>query len=87
MRGLDRGDDSERQLRTASRTLAFMLFCAAASTASAAPKTDVVVLWNGDRMTGEIKNVIEALLTIDYELRRVQNLKLAFDSRAGQGGD
>jgi hypothetical protein len=27
-----------------------------------------------DRMTGEIKNVIEALLTIDYELRKVQNL-------------
>ena len=39
-----------------------------------------------DRMTGEIKNVIEALLTIDYELRKVQNLKLIFESRAGQGG-
>jgi hypothetical protein len=37
-----------------------------------------------DRMTGEIKNVIEALLTIDYELRKVQNLKLVFDSRSPQ---
>ena len=39
-----------------------------------------------DRMTGEIKNVIEALLTIDYELRKVQNLKLIFDTRGGQSG-
>ena len=39
-----------------------------------------------DRMTGEIKNVIEALLTIDYELRKVQNLKLVFDSRTVPGG-
>jgi hypothetical protein len=40
-----------------------------------------------DRMTGEIKNVIEALLTIDYELRKVQNLKLVFESRRrDQGG-
>ena len=38
-----------------------------------------------DRMTGEIKNVIEALLTIDYELRKIQNLKLVFESRAEQG--
>jgi hypothetical protein len=38
-----------------------------------------------DRMTGEIKNVIEALLTIDYELRKIQNLKLVFESRADQG--
>jgi len=29
--------------------------------------------------------VIEALLTIDYELRKVQNLKLVFESRSGQG--
>ena len=39
-----------------------------------------------DRMTGEIKNVIEALLTIDYELRKVQNLKLVFESKSGQDG-
>lgn len=39
-----------------------------------------------DRMTGEIKNVIEALLTIDYELRKIQNLKLVFEARPGQGG-
>ena len=32
-----------------------------------------------DRMTAEIKTVIEALLKMDYELRRVHNLKLAFD--------
>jgi hypothetical protein len=35
-----------------------------------------------DRMTGD-QNVIEAL-TIDYELRKVQN-KLVFESRGGQG--
>jgi len=39
-----------------------------------------------DRMTGEIKSVIEALLNIDYELRRVQNLKLVLEPRAGQSG-
>lgn len=35
-----------------------------------------------DRMTVEIKAVIEALLKMDYELRKVHNLKLAFESRA-----
>jgi hypothetical protein len=34
-----------------------------------------------DRMTAEIRTVIEALLKMDYELRRVNNLKLAFDAR------
>lgn len=34
-----------------------------------------------DRMTLEIKGVIEALLKMDYELRKVNNLKLAFDGR------
>jgi hypothetical protein len=38
-------------------------------------------------MTGDIKGVIETLLTMDYELRRVNNLKLAFDARQrGSGG-
>ncbi len=36
-----------------------------------------------DRMTAEIKAVIEALLKMDYELRKVQNLKLAFEARPG----
>jgi hypothetical protein len=35
-----------------------------------------------DRMTREIKTVIEGLLKMDYELRKVHNLKLAFDARA-----
>jgi hypothetical protein len=35
-----------------------------------------------DRMTLEIKAVIEALLKMDYELRKVHNLKLAFEARA-----
>jgi hypothetical protein len=40
-----------------------------------------------DRMTREIKGVIEALLKMDYELRKVHNLKLAFDARqSGTGG-
>jgi hypothetical protein len=42
-----------------------------------------------DRMTAEIRTVIEALLKMDYELRRVNNLKLAFDARqpGPSGGD
>ena len=39
-----------------------------------------------DRMTQEIKTVIEALLKMDYEIRKVHNLKLAFEARtAGTG--
>ena len=34
-----------------------------------------------DRMTLEIKTVIEALLKMDYELRKIHNLKLAFEAR------
>ena len=34
-----------------------------------------------DRMTLEIKAVIEALLKMDYELRKVHNLKLALEAR------
>jgi hypothetical protein len=40
-------------------------------------------------MTIEIKAVIEALLKMDYELRKVHNLKLAFETRSqgsGTGG-
>ena len=40
-----------------------------------------------DRMTHEIKSAIDALLKIDYELRKVNNLKVAFDAgTAGPGG-
>lgn len=39
-----------------------------------------------DRMTHEIKSAIDALLKIDYELRKVNNLKVAFDAgTAGPG--
>ena len=39
-----------------------------------------------DRMTHEIKAVIDALLKMDYELRKVNNLKVAFDAgMVGQG--
>ena len=34
-----------------------------------------------------IKGVIEALLKMDYELRKVHNLKLAFDARQGGTGN
>ena len=34
-----------------------------------------------DRMTLEIKTVIEALLKMDYELRKVHNLKLVFETK------
>ena len=37
-----------------------------------------------DRMTQEIKGIIDALLKLDYELRKVNNLKVAFD--AGTAG-
>jgi hypothetical protein len=42
-----------------------------------------------DRMTAEIRNIIEALLKMDYELRRVNTLKLAVDARqsGGTGGE
>ena len=36
-----------------------------------------------ERVTGEIKQVVEGLLKIDYELRKVQNLKLLFEQRGG----
>jgi hypothetical protein len=40
-----------------------------------------------DRMTQEIKQIIDALLKMDYELRKVSNLKVAFDAgTAGPGG-
>jgi len=39
-----------------------------------------------DRMTQEIKAVIEALLKMDYELRKVHNLKLAFEARTATPG-
>jgi hypothetical protein len=39
-----------------------------------------------DRMTREIKTVIEALLKMDYELRKVHNLKLAFEARSTGAG-
>lgn len=35
-----------------------------------------------DRVTGEIRQVVEDLLKVDYELRKVQNLKLLFEQRA-----
>lgn len=39
-----------------------------------------------DRMTQEIKSIIEALLKMDRELRKVSNLKVAFDTgTAGPG--
>jgi len=39
-----------------------------------------------DRMTLEIKTVIEALLKMDYQLRKVHNLKLAFEARTPGAG-
>ena len=40
-----------------------------------------------DRMTLEIKTVIEALLKMDYELCKVHNLKLAFEARSPASGN
>ncbi len=35
-----------------------------------------------DNVTAEIKDVIEALLKMSYELRKVHNLKLLFEAKA-----
>ena len=42
-----------------------------------------------ERVTGEIKSVVEDLLKVDYEMRKVQNLKLLFEQRreAGRSDD
>ena len=40
-----------------------------------------------DRVTGEIKSVVEDLLKVDYELRKVQNLKLLFEQRKPETPD
>lgn len=40
-----------------------------------------------DRMTAEIRRLIEALLKMDYDLRRVNNVKLAFDARQSGGSN
>ncbi len=37
-----------------------------------------------ERVTDEIKGVVEGLLKVDYELRKVQNLKLLFEQRSGE---
>jgi len=34
-----------------------------------------------ERVTGDIKQVVESLLKVDYELRKIQNLKLLFEQR------
>ncbi len=44
-----------------------------------------------ERISAEIKTVVESLLKVDYELRKVQNLKLLFEqtdpsSGRGEGG-
>lgn len=38
-----------------------------------------------DQVTGQIKDVIEALLKMSYELRKVHNLKLVFEARPPRG--
>ena len=38
-------------------------------------------------LTAEIKDLVEALLAIDYEIRKVQNLKLLFDEQSDDAGD
>jgi hypothetical protein len=34
-----------------------------------------------ERVSGDIKQVVESLLKVDYELRKIQNLKLLFEQR------
>ena len=35
-----------------------------------------------ERVTGDIKQVVESLLKVAYELRKIQNLKLLFEQRS-----
>jgi len=40
-----------------------------------------------DQVTAEIKDVIEALLKMSYELRKVHNLKLIFEAKTSTSND
>ena len=40
-----------------------------------------------ERVTGEIRQVVEGLLKVDYELRKVQNLKLLFEQRSASSAE
>jgi hypothetical protein len=40
-----------------------------------------------DQVTAEIKDVIEALLKMSYELRKVHNLKLIFEAKTSASGE
>jgi hypothetical protein len=40
-----------------------------------------------DQVTAEIKDVIEALLKMSYELRKVHNLKLIFEAKTSSSGE
>ena len=40
-----------------------------------------------ERVTGEIRQVVEGLLKVDYELRKVQNLKLLFEQRSATSAE
>jgi hypothetical protein len=39
-----------------------------------------------DRVSREIRTVVEALLQMDYDLRKIRNLKAALESREPSGG-
>ena len=40
-----------------------------------------------ERVTGEIRQVVEGMLKVDYELRKVQNLKLLFEQRSASSAE
>lgn len=40
-----------------------------------------------ERVTDEIRQVVEGLLKVDYELRKVQNLKLLFEQRSAASAE
>lgn len=46
---------------------------------------DQVSIEEIDRVSAEIKDVIEALLKMSYELRKIHNLKLIFEGRSSDG--
>ncbi len=58
--------------------LGFMILASCVAPAAAHEKTDVVVLKNGDRFTGEIKGVAQETLELDTDA--AGTIKLEFDT-------
>ena len=61
-----------------ARILAWVLFLVAASDAAARPKTDVVTLRNGDRVTGESRKLDRGILTFNTDA--IDTIKIEWEN-------